>query len=82
MTADEFKAGLIRLWGADYHAAAQAAFDVDASTLRRWANGRSARVPGPAGRLLEHLLVDEERKAAQRASVRAYKAKRKDRTGA
>lgn len=81
MTAAEFKAALKWLWGEGWRNSAPDAFDTTISTLDRWANGRAA-VPGPAGRLMEHLLDRERARVTQRGYERAYKTKMRRRSDA
>lgn len=78
MNADEFKAGLIQLYGDEgWQAKAVAAFGMDAATMRRWWNGHSAKVPGVAAKLLEHLLAAEARRRRQRKYEKVARAKRR-----
>lgn len=80
MDADEFKRGLITLWGdPTWREHAPPAFDTTLSSLDRWAHGH-AGVPGPAGRLMEQLLDARVRRERQRASERAYRDRKAGRT--
>jgi hypothetical protein len=76
MTGREFERHAEEIWGADWHAQARAAFDVDQSTLWRWVHGRTP-VSGPAGKLMEHLLAQHRRREKLRAYDRSYKRNRR-----
>lgn len=77
MTAEEFKAAIVSLWGASWRKRAPTEFNVTVSTIDRWvtAEGRPnhADVHPCAERLLEHLVSARDLRAAQLARERAYR---------
>jgi hypothetical protein len=79
MSPEEFKAGLVSLYGADWRKRSPDAFGVQVTTVDRWvtAVGRpNHAVPHAcAVKLLEHLLREEAERKVQRGYERTYKQK-------
>lgn len=73
MDAPEFKAGCVEMWGESWRPAAVKAFDVNDSTIDRWANGQ-AKVHPSAAKLLEKLLADHRRRRSTRRRVAKHRA--------